>query len=388
MAWRIAKSLLKLREQINTALPDRLRISDGGIGDAAHTSRNSDHNPWVRDSKGQPIVTAIDLTHDPDFNGLDCNKLAEALRKSADPRIKYLIWNCQITTRMSGGGFGWKKYNGSNPHTKHLHISVVDREFLFDSDSPWNIAAALTPNRYEQSSPLRDLKSGDQGADVQSLQKRLIEIGFLKSGEADGYFGARTKNAVMFFQRDHGLRADGIVGENTCRALSSIVVKDENILEIPTISAASPSSTGNLALTPAVAPATDSATLPPNPPIEMEEGTQPKESDDKLPTGKQEICKERPSTFVRIGALITGGVGTATAFGMNIGALVQNKLEQLTPAQIFYTLMGLAFVALAIWFYDRSAKRANALNQTKLAIAGNPDLITTELNANKKVKKQ
>jgi peptidoglycan hydrolase-like protein with peptidoglycan-binding domain len=276
MTWRIAKSLLKLREQINTAFPDRLRISDGGIGDAAHASRNSDHNPWVRDSKGQPIVTAIDITHDPDFNGIDCHRLAEALSKSADPRIKYLIWDRKITTRMSGGGFGWKKYNGSNPHTQHLHISVIDREFLFDSDKSWNIGSALTPNSAKPAAPkVRDLKSGDQGADVQSLQRRLASLGYLQPNDADGFFGTKTRSAVMFFQKEAGLRADGIVGNNTRRALM-LDVKDEEIkLEIPTVSAASPTSTGNLAINPTVDPANSSATQPPNPPVEMDEGERP-----------------------------------------------------------------------------------------------------------------
>lgn len=99
---------------------------------------------------------------------------------------------------------------------------------------------------------------------------------------------------------------------------------------------------------------------------------------------RQEICKERPSTFVRIGAGAMAGVGAVTSLGVNIGSLIQNKFEQLTLPQIFYAALGLAFVALAIWFYDRSAKRANALNQTKLSIAANPALITTELNANYK----
>ena len=35
----------------------------------------------------------------------------------------------------------------------------------------------------------------------------------------DGIFGQKTKNAVIAFQRAHGLTADGIVGKNTWRAL-------------------------------------------------------------------------------------------------------------------------------------------------------------------------
>lgn len=62
------------------------------------------------------------------------------------------------------------------------------------------------------------LKEGAKGDEVTKIQNRLIELGFLE-GEADGYFGAKTKQAVIAFQRnlrDHGLEdaaVDGIVGD-------------------------------------------------------------------------------------------------------------------------------------------------------------------------------
>ena len=45
MTWRVAKSLLKLKEQVNQAFPDRSKDSDGTIGDEHHSARASDHNP-------------------------------------------------------------------------------------------------------------------------------------------------------------------------------------------------------------------------------------------------------------------------------------------------------------------------------------------------------
>src|SRR5215472_9581086 len=61
--WRVAKSLARLRTQINDAFPQRSKSSDGTIGDAAHASRSSDHNPWIVDD-GIGVVSAFDVTHD------------------------------------------------------------------------------------------------------------------------------------------------------------------------------------------------------------------------------------------------------------------------------------------------------------------------------------
>ncbi|MBR4501252.1 MAG: D-alanyl-D-alanine carboxypeptidase family protein [Clostridia bacterium] len=62
------------------------------------------------------------------------------------------------------------------------------------------------------------LASGSAGEGVRTLQQRLKDLGFLE-GEADGQFGRATKAAVVLFQKQHGLDADGIVGEKTWRTL-------------------------------------------------------------------------------------------------------------------------------------------------------------------------
>ena len=64
------------------------------------------------------------------------------------------------------------------------------------------------------------LKVGSTGADVKSLQKKLIELGFL-SGKADGIFGNKTEEAVKSFQKANKLKADGIAGQKTLSSLES-----------------------------------------------------------------------------------------------------------------------------------------------------------------------
>lgn len=58
------------------------------------------------------------------------------------------------------------------------------------------------------------LRNGSQGDEVRQLQSRLWELGYYNS-TIDGQFGPGTKSAVIAFQQQHGLDADGIVGEST-----------------------------------------------------------------------------------------------------------------------------------------------------------------------------
>ena len=59
---------------------------------------------------------------------------------------------------------------------------------------------------------------GATGEAVRSMQKRLVELGYLKS--ADGVFGEKTAAAVKTFQKAAGLTADGLVGNATLNALN------------------------------------------------------------------------------------------------------------------------------------------------------------------------
>ena len=75
-----------------------------------------------------------------------------------------------------------------------------------------------------------EVQLGDSGAEVEEMQKLLIEKNYL-SGEADGDFGEATENALKNFQRDNGLDADGICGEQTFNLLRRSNSTSENILK-------------------------------------------------------------------------------------------------------------------------------------------------------------
>ena len=138
--WRVAKSLLTLRDEMNRAAPQRSKASDGTIGDAAHCQRQSDHNPWVRDGN-IGVVTAMDITDDPTH---DCsaNNIAESIRERRDARVKYIIWNRRIANSSAIGSnppWAWRAYTGTNPHTKHIHISVKSDKPNYDSTVEWDV---------------------------------------------------------------------------------------------------------------------------------------------------------------------------------------------------------------------------------------------------------
>jgi peptidoglycan hydrolase-like protein with peptidoglycan-binding domain len=68
--------------------------------------------------------------------------------------------------------------------------------------------------------PSTPLKPNDTGAEVTTLQKALIALGYLK-GKPDGFYGPKTTAAVKLFQRVDGLTPDGIAGSKTLARLSS-----------------------------------------------------------------------------------------------------------------------------------------------------------------------
>jgi hypothetical protein len=210
MTYRLAKSLETFRAQANAQWPSRSKASDGWIGDSAHASRSSDHNPWVKDGT-TGVVTAFDLTNDP-THGVDDERIANSIK--IDPRVKYLIWNRQIWNPAKG--LSWRPYSGKNPHTKHLHISVRSEKKFYDSTAPWLLGevtvAVSTPTPVSPERPL--LKRGSKGQAVKELQALL-------GLEADGQFGVNTEAAVKAFQKANGLFQDGKVGEYTWDAIEA-----------------------------------------------------------------------------------------------------------------------------------------------------------------------
>ena len=210
MAWRLARSLEKLRAQVNEKWPNRSKNSDGSVGDVSHSARASDHNP---DDSG--VVRAIDITHDPK-GGFDSYAFADMLLKKQDRRVKYIISNRRIGSGPSGTQPGvWRKYTGKNPHDHHCHISVVPGA-AGDDTSQWDIDGSLAPAADAPAyvAPPPTLRKGMKGEDVKKLQAELHVA-------VDGDFGKQTEDALKQFQKANHLVPDGIAGPMTFAALKS-----------------------------------------------------------------------------------------------------------------------------------------------------------------------
>lgn len=113
-------------DQATKRWPNRDRSSDGVMGDAAHQARVSDHNTG----------DAFDLTDDP-AHGADCESIRLAIIR--DPRTKYVIHNRKTWSRTLPF---WHRYGGSNPHTGHMHVSIIASKR--SGTGPW-IGIATTP---------------------------------------------------------------------------------------------------------------------------------------------------------------------------------------------------------------------------------------------------
>ncbi|MEU6387664.1 hypothetical protein ABZ847_29370 [Streptomyces bauhiniae] len=126
--WHLAPALTVLRNEINARWPHRDRTSDGSIGDAAHQAGTSDHNP-----NGRGSVNAIDVDRD----GVDVPAILAAVERH--PSAHYWIFNRQIADRDDG----WKRrpYSGSNPHDKHVHVSIRQSQAAEQDRRPWGLIA-------------------------------------------------------------------------------------------------------------------------------------------------------------------------------------------------------------------------------------------------------
>lgn len=134
-----ARNMQELTDEIKEDHPG---VVIGGVGDAAHKLRSSDHNEddtagskaAQTDADSKPEHRAIDVMLGSAFSKADAYELIDNL--VGDPadraRLKYIIFNGSIWSRSNG----WKKADfDGDPHTDHVHLTGDAADD--DNDHTW-----------------------------------------------------------------------------------------------------------------------------------------------------------------------------------------------------------------------------------------------------------
>lgn len=132
--WSLHPAVSSLCDLIETEWPEP-HGADGTVASKPHDEVNprSDHRPWPYDSTG--LVSAVDVGEVTEDDG---QILAEALRTSRDPRIKYVIHEERMFSSYpttSRAAWEWGAYSGPNPHGSHVHVSVL----MAAGGGEWNL---------------------------------------------------------------------------------------------------------------------------------------------------------------------------------------------------------------------------------------------------------
>ena len=117
----------------------------------------------------------------------------------------------QLQKDLSELGFYLNKVDGSfGPKTRDAVVEFQNTQGL-KTDA---VVGPITQEALDKALAEGDLSSGSQGPAVIKLQEDLAQLGYY-SNSIDGSFGAKTRTAVIAFQKAQGLKADGVVGSIT-----------------------------------------------------------------------------------------------------------------------------------------------------------------------------
>lgn len=170
----LSKAAEQMRDEIDAIFPNRDKRTDGWIGDANHTT--GEHVP----DKSTGVVRAIDVDADLDQRNANASQqLADLLlkigrEKKDRGRLYYVIHNGKIASGTYEDKFWtWRPYDGSNPHTSHIHVSFKPKG---DEDgTAWDLMDQLDapdeptePEKPPTPDPDTECGCADELADLQA----------------------------------------------------------------------------------------------------------------------------------------------------------------------------------------------------------------------------
>ena len=104
------------------------------------------------------------------------------------------------------------------PDAEETYTPTAEETYLPDAEGHTPAPSAETkpsPTITPNTRAYHNIGMGAKGREVRRLQERLIELGYLPDGAADGAYGRQTYNAVKKFQAANGLKQDGVAGRAT-----------------------------------------------------------------------------------------------------------------------------------------------------------------------------
>lgn len=237
-------------------VPDRAHLSSGGyhcsVEDLRSHGNGRDYSNTGPDDRDFNVRygAAIDVSMSKADMIKTYKRVYAVWKDKSDPRRKYLnaanVWSGTGSPVRLNFVTG-KASKANSTHTWHTHIDFRRRHLLdarlgraavsvFSGESkatwiareeggkpapaptttkpaPAKPAVKHTPgSRVLKYVPGKAVMSGD---DVAFVQRYIGE----RAGKADGVFGARTRSAVIWYQKMRRLTVDGEVGGNTFRAM-------------------------------------------------------------------------------------------------------------------------------------------------------------------------
>ncbi len=132
-SWVRTRGLTTFVGEVNETFPGRDRKSDGSVGDLAHQTSPSGHNPdrtglaEYKDGDAKNEVRAVDVDKDLrpgsgiDWMELVVQYIVKRARSGVFVPFEYIIYKRRIWGRWDN----WvtRQYTGVNPHNEHAHFS-------------------------------------------------------------------------------------------------------------------------------------------------------------------------------------------------------------------------------------------------------------------------
>lgn len=179
-----------------------------------HEWVQDDETAWCAAFVGS-VLASLGLPHTGKLNARSYQTYGAAVRmQDARPGDIVVLWRGSPTSWQGHVGF-LVRFDGDQVVLRggNQGNGVSDAPF------PRNrILAIRRADGVEAKGKRPVLRSGSRGAWVLDLQDQLAGLGYTL-GRKDAEFGPRTLAAVVAFQTENGLTADGIVGDRTWSAL-------------------------------------------------------------------------------------------------------------------------------------------------------------------------